>query len=87
MQSERSHDELLETCVQHLLAATTYTDGYHIEVCEEPTVEPGETHIPAEDEDFTEARREHLGKIAGEGKPIVKIVPRSSATSRVLSGR
>merc|ERR1712194_150720 len=34
-----------------------------------------------------EARKEHLDKIAGEGKQIVKIAPRSSATSRVLSGR
>ena len=64
MQSERSHDELLETCVQ---AAMTYTDGYHIEVCEEPTIEPGETHIPAEDEDFTEVRKEHLDTMQADG--------------------
>ena len=50
-------------------------------------MEPGETYVPEDELDFTEARREHLDKIAGEGKTIERVVPRSVATSRVLSGR
>ena len=50
--------------------------------------EPGELDAADEDEhDFGRSRREHLGKIAGTGKSIVKIVPVSTATSRILTGR
>eukprot|EP00959_Pyramimonas_sp_CCMP1952_P231845 4845405-Pyramimonas_sp.AAC.1 len=36
---------------------------------------------------FTEARQEHLGNIAGDGKQIVKVIPSNETTSKVLTGK
>ena len=44
--------------------------------------------VMLEDEiDIEKTRSEHLEKIAGDGKEIVEVVPRMSATTRPLSGR
>jgi len=57
-------------------------------VCEAPALQDDEYEVERGDEpDFTEARHLHLEKIAGDGKQIVQVVPRSQATTEPLSGR
>lgn len=57
--------------------------------CKAPSVPEDEEYVHEDEDDFTRTREEHLEKIegAGDGKEIVRVVPRSSATTRVLSGR
>ena len=52
-----------------------------------PEVLEGEEHMLEDEIDIEETRREHLEKTAGDGKEIVEVVPRMSATTRPLSGR
>ena len=56
-------------------------------ICEEtPDVE--EAHLGVEGEDETLRRRQaHIERIAGGGKSSVRVVPRSSVTTWVLTGR
>eukprot|EP00959_Pyramimonas_sp_CCMP1952_P075363 1574912-Pyramimonas_sp.AAC.1 len=54
-------------------------------MCEEPQVEDEEAH--ALEGDFAEARKEHLERVAGDGKHIIKVIPIKDTTSKIPTGK